>query len=455
MDLGLFVRILIPILAFGTGAMVIYLFMKERSRYKKKLFELELSSRQNQEIVQILSQASRKFVEAVDEQEVIHTTLQSIIQITSAIGASFVPLDERGQPLMSVRQGNFPLPIPDAWLEYLASPSVRLQCKQCQKTEEFVQNCSLLKGPFSEAIGLICFPLRIAGIELGMLNLCLPDMKSLDMGIHKWLRVLIDNATVALFEQRLRRKEIATLEQIRTAGAKTDLAYAEVSIKPNGFYEYKVVMEERARLAREIHDGLAQTLGYLKLQIAQMQGYLEKGDLELLNKALHRSYNALAAAYQDAREAIDALRLSPEGDHESRIQDWIMKIVEDFEGSETFRPIEVIVKDMNVQTQLPVEVHAQLIRVVQEAMSNIRKHAGARHVWISCREVEKELLIEIRDDGKGFDVEDVPAPSQHGLRGMRERAELIGADFQIISQPGHGTLVRLSLPLKSYQWAEA
>jgi two-component system nitrate/nitrite sensor histidine kinase NarX len=88
-----------------------------------------------------------------------------------------------------------------------------------------------------------------------------------------------------------------------------------------------------------------------------------------------------------------------------------------------------------------------MIRIVQESLSNIRKHSQADLVIISCRELENRLVLETVDNGIGFSPDDIARPSQHGLRGMKERAELIGADFQIISRPGEGTKIRLDLPL--------
>lgn len=104
--------------------------------------------------------------------------------------------------------------------------------------------------------------------------------------------------------------------------------------------------------------------------------------------------------------------------------------------------------DSQIAGALLPEVQVQLIRIVQEALNNVRKHAKARQVEIDCQRVGQDMVMEIRDDGGGFNVEDVPGPSQHGLRGMRERAELIGADFQVISQPEKGTTVRIRLPVQ-------
>jgi two-component system nitrate/nitrite sensor histidine kinase NarX len=204
--------------------------------------------------------------------------------------------------------------------------------------------------------------------------------------------------------------------------------------------EYKTMIEERMRLAREIHDGLAQTLGFLKLKTAQMRSYLEQGDEELLRQAVDTCYEVLAEAYLDARQAIDGLRVSSKEGFEG----WLQQTVDEFQE---YTGIVVEVRDPEIAAGLSPEVQAQLIRIVQEALSNVRKHAGARRVNITCRLLGEELIVEIHDDGAGFNVEDVPGPSQHGLRGMRERAELIDADLQVVSQSDLGTAVCLRLPM--------
>jgi len=84
---------------------------------------------------------------------------------------------------------------------------------------------------------------------------------------------------------------------------------------------------------------------------------------------------------------------------------------------------------------------------VQEAFSNIRKHAQASHVWLIARKRDSLFFLAVRDDGSGFQPEQIELASRYGLRGMRERADGIGADFQIISRPGEGTTISLSLPV--------
>jgi two-component system nitrate/nitrite sensor histidine kinase NarX len=97
-----------------------------------------------------------------------------------------------------------------------------------------------------------------------------------------------------------------------------------------------------------------------------------------------------------------------------------------------------------------MEYHAQLIRIVQEALSNVRKHSGADQVTLACIQDGGDLILEIHDNGDGFSPNESLAPSQHGLKGMRERADLIGADFQVISKPGSGTIVRVRLPVEDF-----
>jgi two-component system nitrate/nitrite sensor histidine kinase NarX len=207
--------------------------------------------------------------------------------------------------------------------------------------------------------------------------------------------------------------------------------------------EYQAVVDERTRLAREIHDGLAQTLAFLKIQAAQMQNYLEQGQIDLLTHTLQSNYRTLNDAYLDARQAIDNLRRVPA----SSLREWMLQTAADFQESSGLE-VDTTACDLSCDVDLPPNVQAQLIRMVQEALSNVRKHARARQVWISGATCDGEIRIAVRDDGIGFAPEQVKDASRYGLRGMRERAEMIGADFQVISRPGAGTTVLVQIPLE-------
>jgi two-component system nitrate/nitrite sensor histidine kinase NarX len=203
--------------------------------------------------------------------------------------------------------------------------------------------------------------------------------------------------------------------------------------------EHKATLAERARLAREIHDGLAQTLGYLKLRAAQITRWLDDGQIERVGDGLKELRGLLAETYVDTREAIDGLRLKPGG---GRLDAWLDQALVDFSNLTGIR----IKTAPAPEWSLSPEAQAQLLRVVQEALNNIRKHAAATQVTLDWDATPFGLTLRIADDGCGFDAADVPPMSQHGLNIMRERAELLDADLQIISQPGAGTQVLLRLP---------
>jgi two-component system nitrate/nitrite sensor histidine kinase NarX len=247
---------------------------------------------------------------------------------------------------------------------------------------------------------------------------------------------------VMLFVARERTHENYQLGVLQAVASQAALLIASERARES--LEFAIVIQERTRLAREIHDGLAQTLAYLKLQTAQMQRALTQNDIQALQALLSQNYSALADAYLDARQAIDNLRLNPQ----HGMNHWLDMVIKEFEhlsGIPVHRTLEPVSLD------IPSEVQAQLVRIVQEVFSNIRKHSGAKSAWLSIKEWEGDLILEVGDDGQGFQPEDIPGLSKYGLRGMRERAELIGADFQVVSRPGSGTVIHLRLPARSWE----
>jgi len=206
--------------------------------------------------------------------------------------------------------------------------------------------------------------------------------------------------------------------------------------------EYQTMLRERARLAREIHDGLAQTIGFLKLQAAQLRTQLDNGDAVRARQSADLFYATLSEAYQDARQAIDGLRVSPD---ECGLSGWLHQIADEFQD---LSGLPIHLEESPVEASISPEVQAQLIRIIQEALSNVRKHAHAGEVWLVLGQTNDDLVLEVRDDGQGFSQQDITTASRHGLRSMRERSELIGADLQVISLPGRGATVRVRLPVQ-------
>ena len=408
------------------------------------------------ERVRSVLQANQQFTQAKDEQEIVKVVLQLALELTGAVGASFVPLDDLGHPGAAVRKGHVPEPVSDAWLEYLALPSSRQKCAHCGKMGHATQTCHLLGSSNLEVSGIYCLPIRYSNYDLGVLNIFAPAPGLKQPDTPELLKSMIDSSSLAIANERLRRRELAMFDQFRSAREKIEhnpledvsgqLACLEDQLS---VFEYKAQMDERTRLAREIHDGLAQTLAFIKLQVSQLQGAIERNDPSRSKRIADALYVSIAEAYRDAREAINMLRVVPGEPGEAQFENWLRQTVEEFDENTDL----VVHLDVDLQTTFPEEIHFQLIRIVQEAMVNVRKHARASQIWVSCSELAESFVVEVRDDGEGFFFDDVTDASQHGIKGMKERAVLIGADLDFESQPGKGTLVRLLLPRQA-EWSE-
>jgi two-component system nitrate/nitrite sensor histidine kinase NarX len=193
------------------------------------------------------------------------------------------------------------------------------------------------------------------------------------------------------------------------------------------------ILQERSRLAREIHDGLAQHLAFLKMRVAWLQrsrsDMPELGDIE----------GVLETALVEARHAISTLRSEPQG---TSTVDAIAQYAEEFSQ------VSGLEVEVDGDEQLPVvgpKVRVELLRVVQEALNNVRKHAQASHIDLDIRAVQGGMRIAITDNGAGFDTER-SAQGHFGLEIMKERTESVGGEFGISSTPHVGTEVHVWMP---------
>jgi signal transduction histidine kinase len=202
------------------------------------------------------------------------------------------------------------------------------------------------------------------------------------------------------------------------------------------------ILEERDRIARELHDGLAQLLASITLQSERARASLADGNTHAARVAVDRIEQASAAAYTDVREAIVGLRTGAESDFPAALR-------ETADGFSDMTSIAVSVDADLIPGTLPPMAELQFLRVVQESLANIRKHARAAHVWITAAHpASGDLLLTIRDDGVGFDPDHVPRGGrQHfGLLIMRERVESFGGTLTIIASPGGGTTITVTVP---------
>lgn len=200
---------------------------------------------------------------------------------------------------------------------------------------------------------------------------------------------------------------------------------------------------ERARLAQEIHDGPAQALSNAIFQVELVERALDKDpgmarvELQALREFMRRELN-------DVRSYISQLR--PKVIAELGLNGAIRDAAEHVTGMAKLP----IVADLEADpSHLEEADQTVVLRVVQEALQNVRKHALASAAFVATREDAGAWILEVRDDGRGFDPDKAAARGRRsfGLQFMRERADLIGATFEVRSQPDGGTVIRLAIPL--------
>ncbi len=199
---------------------------------------------------------------------------------------------------------------------------------------------------------------------------------------------------------------------------------------------------ERARLAREIHDGPAQALANAIFQVEVVQRLLDR-DERLARTELQQLREVLTRELRGVRAYLSQLRpplLSDLG------LSGAIREAADQVGAALGIPVHVEIE--GGIDSLPETVEIVTLRVVQEALQNARKHARASSIRVRMGRDQDSWIVEIRDDGRGFDADDPPMGDRRnfGLQFMRERAELIGARFEVRSSLNLGTAVRMMIP---------
>ncbi len=209
----------------------------------------------------------------------------------------------------------------------------------------------------------------------------------------------------------------------------------------------KVIMaqeEERKRVAREIHDGPAQSMANVVLR-AEFCEKLIEADVEKAKQELHELKDVVRGCLADVRRIIFDLR--PMTLDDLGLIPTLRRYVGDFKDKSG---IEISLQIFGKERRLQTSVEVALFRTVQEALNNISKHAYARSVVAKVEMLPRQVTIVVRDDGRGFDLERVAADTARdslGLISMRERIELISGQFQIQTAPGEGTRITVVVPV--------
>ncbi|MDQ2744029.1 MAG: GAF domain-containing sensor histidine kinase [Chloroflexota bacterium] len=277
----------------------------------------------------------------------------------------------------------------------------------CSRLAQAVQdrNTELTEGLRYHA----SIPLYFRDQPLGIMNVTSPTWRRLSQDELRLLSTVAYQVGIAI-------------DRARLAEAGTRLARAE----------------ERARIAREIHDTLAQELTAITLHLEGALNTLERDPI----RARERVERALAVTRQsleDARRSVLNLRAAP---LDTPLPEALSALGRAF-TSETGVRVQVRADSLSLSWGM----EGELYRIAQEALSNIRRHAQAREVEIALRGGPRSIRLSIRDDGQGF-IPRAVAIGRYGILGMKERAKLLGGRMKIQSRPGEGTSLLVTVPLE-------
>ena len=280
-----------------------------------------------------------------------------------------------------------------------------------------VVTCSRLKWLGEGTEGLqyhASIPLYARGKKLGVMNVASPEWRRLSPEDLRLLHTVGDMLGIAVERAHL-------FARSAEAGA----------------------AEERNRLAREIHDTLAQGLAATALHLDAAEALLEGGaDPAQVRAAVHRALEMTRRNLEDARRSVLDLRALPlEGRGLAEALDALAASASG-PGAPAVR-----VEKLGGAHPLPSRVEVALYRAAEEALANALRHASAESVTLRLLVEPRAATLVVTDDGRGFDPAAVP-PGRLGLVGMRERARLVGGEMRVESAPGRGTRVEVVLPLE-------
>ncbi|MBV8694500.1 MAG: GAF domain-containing sensor histidine kinase, partial [Ktedonobacteraceae bacterium] len=261
-------------------------------------------------------------------------------------------------------------------------------------------------------------PIYAGNVPLGVLNVASEDWRGLQVEELQLLHIISDQIGIAIQRARL------SAEHTRAAA-------------------HLATIEERNRLAREIHDTLAQGLAAVTLQLETADAFVETRP-KRAHEAIQRALSLARRNLEEARRSVMDLRSAPLQDHP------LPEALQALAASEIGCTVKYTYTPASSFPVLPARIEAALYRIAQEALANARKHANAQHIELTLEADAAEVRLLVQDDGCGFSPETVAqgvSAGHFGLSGIAERAKLLGGHVSIQSEPGTGTLIGVTVPL--------
>ena len=295
---------------------------------------------------------------------------------------------------------------------------------------------------------------RVRQMEMSIDTYPRADIREIYAGAHEaQMRLFMMRGQQEQLQSRQQSLEQQSQRLMRAIELANQIAPADVAgdagdLAPSSRSSIVRVIEaqenERQRLARQMHDGPAQSLTNLILQ-AEICERLFDNDPVQAKVELGNLKNAVSTTFQKIREFIMTLR--PMMLDDLGLVPTLKQYVQDFEEK---TKLSVNFTVMGRDSRLPNYTEVTVFRVIQELLTNIQKHAHASHVQVTLDFQNDTVVASVEDDGSGFDVGEVHSPAQQrrglGLPTIRERTEMLGGTVQVESRLGRGTKVRIEVP---------
>ena len=263
-------------------------------------------------------------------------------------------------------------------------------------------------------------------------------------GVSRWFAMRVtplsglDGGAVVVHEDITQRKQ--TEEEVRASYRRLQVLSREVQMATE---------RERSRLSRELHDEFGQLLSALKFDLGRLPGDLRKrsaSSRSALQTKLVRASLVVDRLFSSLRELLRGLR--PAVLEELGLVPALETLVSDFEERWGLC-CELVVDDQDVGLTLTPEAEGALYRIAQELLTNVWRHAAAKHVTVRLHDEDGGICLTVKDDGRGMSKSQRMGKNQYGLRGVRERVELLGGYVQIRSGPSRGSTVSITVPRES------
>ena len=394
--------------------------MPERPEHPARQSGAAKLQRRNREL-SILNAIASALNSTVDLNEALHAALAQVASLLDLQTGWVWLLDEETcQPYLAASQD-----LPPGLANYPRRMEGTCYCLDTYTAGDLagaanvnVVTCTRLKGLVDGTNGLryhASIPLYAQEKKLGVLNVASSDWRELAPDDLRLLHTIGDLLSIAI-------------ERARLFARSTQMG----------------AVEERNRLAREIHDTLAQGIAGIALRLESADALAEaSADPEHVRQSIQSALKLTRETLEEARRSVLDLRAAP---LEGRT---LSQAVEALAAASEPDDPRITTEIVGAAQPLPVRIEVGVYRIIQEALANVRRHAHAHSATIHLEITPEHLTLIVSDDGKGFSP-DRRLHGHYGLLGIRERARLLGGEAQVLSTRGRGTRIEIRIPLEEH-----